>query len=182
MQTKSKFSVRLLMTAAMCVALGVVLPIAFHLIPGINAGKILLPMHLPVLLCGLACGPIYGLFCGVLAPVLSSLLTGMPPAAILPSMICELAVYGLLAGVFVKYFPIKRRAAGLYAALIAAMLAGRAVYGLMNALVFQAGSYTLPIFLTAAFVTALPGIVLQLVVLPPLVLLLDKAGALRRAD
>ena len=68
-----------LIVAAMCTALCVVLPMAFHMIP--NAGSIFLPMHLPVLLCGFLCGWPYGLCCGFLGPVLSSLLTGMPPAA-----------------------------------------------------------------------------------------------------
>ena len=89
-----KNHVKNLVTAAMCVALGIILPMAFHTIQ--NAGSIFLPMHIPVLICGLACGWQYGLLCGVLTPLLSSLLTGMPPAAILPAMLCELAVYGLL--------------------------------------------------------------------------------------
>ena len=79
-----KNSTKKMAYAAICVALGVVLPIAFHSIQ--NAGSIFLPMHLPVLLCGLLCGPWYGLICGILAPLLSSVLTGMPPAAILPVM------------------------------------------------------------------------------------------------
>lgn len=62
---------RKLVMAAMCAALGVVLPQAFHMVP--NAGSVLLPMHIPVLLCGLACGWPYGLACGILAPLLSSL-------------------------------------------------------------------------------------------------------------
>ena len=70
---------------ALCMAIGIILPITLHAIP--NAGSILLPMHIPVLLCGLICGPVYGVICGVMTPFLSSLLTGMPPAAYLPSMI-----------------------------------------------------------------------------------------------
>ena len=93
---KSQTNARQLVMAALCAALGVVLPVALHSIP--NAGSILLPMHIPVLLCGLVCGPVYGLGCGVLTPLLSSLITGMPPAAVLPSMLCELAAYGLAAG------------------------------------------------------------------------------------
>jgi len=69
---------RLIITS-LCIAIGVVLPVAFHSIP--NAGSIFLPMHIPVLLCGLICGPFYGLACGILAPLLSCLLTGMPPVA-----------------------------------------------------------------------------------------------------
>ena len=92
-------NVKKLVIAALCVAIGVALPQAFHAIP--QAGQIFLPMHLPVLLCGLLCGPLYGLLCGAVTPALSSLITGMPGAAVLPSMICELAVYGLVAGVLV---------------------------------------------------------------------------------
>ena len=91
--TKSKFNTKQLVLAALCVALGVVLPVAFHSIP--NAGSVLLPMHIPVLLCGLVCGPWFCLGCGALTPMLSSLATGMPPAAILPGMLCQLAVYVL---------------------------------------------------------------------------------------
>lgn len=159
--------------AALCVALGVVLPMAVHGIP--NAGSILLPMHIPVLLCGLACGWPYGLACGMLAPLLSSLLTGMPPMAFLPAMLCELAVYGLVSGLMANFIRLKNPTVSVYVQLVAAMLAGRVVFGAVNALIFQAGSYTLQIFLTAAFVTALPGIILQLVILPPILMLLRKA-------
>lgn len=173
-----QFSTRKLAMAALCVALGVVLPIAVHSIP--RAGQILLPMHLPVLLCGLACGWPYGLACGILAPLLSSLITGMPPAAYLPSMLCELAAYGLISGVLSQVVRTGRRGADLYIQLIGAMLLGRVVYGAMNALVFSAGDYSMAVFLTAAFVTALPGIVIQLALLPGLVLLLEKARVLER--
>ena len=94
--TKSKFNTKQLVLAALCVALGVVLPVAFHSIP--NAGSVLLPMHIPVLLCGLVCGPVYGLLSGILTPLLSSMITGMPPMAYLPGMLCELSAYGLAAG------------------------------------------------------------------------------------
>lgn len=161
-----------LVFAALCVALGIVLPLAFHAIP--NSGRIFLPMHIPVLLCGLSVGWPYGLAAGVLAPLLSALFTGMPAAAMLPSMLCELAVYGTAAGLLGQYVRTGKRAADLYLALIGAMLAGRLVNGLLNALIFSAGSYSLAAFVSAAFVTALPGIVIQLVFLPVLVLALEK--------
>ncbi len=170
---KSQTNARQLVMAALCAALGVVLPVALHSIP--NAGSILLPMHIPVLLCGLVCGPVYGLGCGVLTPLLSSLITGMPPAAVLPSMLCELAAYGLAAGLLTKIVHTSRRVLSLYVQLLGAMLLGRVVYGVMNALVFSAGSYSFSAFVTAAFVTALPGIVIQLVLLPAVVLLLERA-------
>lgn len=162
-----------MVAAALCVALGIVLPVAFHSVP--NAGSVILPMHLPVLLCGLLCGPVYGLLCGILTPALSSLFTGMPPAAYLPSMLCELAVYGLLAGLLILVVRSKWTLLNLYVALVGAMLAGRVVYGILNALLFRAGQYSLQLWVTASFVTALPGILIQLVLLPVLVFALRKA-------
>lgn len=161
-----------LIFAGLCVALGVVLPVAFHSVA--NAGSILLPMHIPVLLCGLVCGWPFGLACGALTPLLSSLFTGMPPAAMLPSMIAELAVYGLVSGLLMQKIKTGKLPLDLYLSLITAMLAGRLVFGLLNALIFRAGSYSLPLWLTASFVTALPGIIIQLTVLPVLVLALQK--------
>ena len=171
-----QFSTKQLIFSALCVALGVVLPQAFHAVP--NAGNVLLPMHIPVLLCGLTCGWSWGLACGALTPLLSHLLTGMPPTAYLPAMLCELAAYGLISGALSRLIRTGRRAADLYVQLIAAMLIGRAVYGAMNALVFRAGAYSMEVFLTAAFVTALPGILIQLALLPGLVLILEKARVL----
>lgn len=161
-----------LIFAGLCVALGVVLPVAFHSVA--NAGSIFLPMHIPVFLCGLVCGWPFGLACGVLAPLLSSLFTGMPPMAYLPSMLCELAVYGFASGLLVRFVKTGKLLADLYLSLIGAMLAGRLVFGLLNAVIFRAGSYSLPIWMTAAFVTALPGIIIQLAVIPALVLALKK--------
>ena len=149
-------------------------------IPLPNAGSIFLPMHIPVLLCGLICGWAYGLGCGVLAPLLSSLMTGMPPAAILPGMLCELAVYGLISGLLLKVIHTKRTIADLYLALIGAMIAGRLVSGALNALIFRAGSYSLAAWTAASFVTALPGIAIQLVLIPILVTALQRAGLVER--
>ena len=158
---------------ALFVALGIVLPMVFHSIP--NAGGIFLPMHIPVLLCGIICGFPYGLACGILTPLLSSLLTGMPPAAILPSMLCELAVYGAVSALLMRYLRVKNLYAKIYIVLIGAMLSGRIVYGILNALIFKTGSYTLQMWLTSAFVTALPGIVIQIVLIPAIVFALKKA-------
>ena len=166
-------SIRRLVMTALCVALGVVLPQALHAVP--NAGNVLLPMHIPVLLCGLTCYWAYGLGCGVLTPLMSHLVTGMPPAAVLPAMVCELAAYGLISGLTARFVRTGKRPADLYIQLISAMLLGRVVYGMMNALVFQAGVYSMELFITAAFVTAAPGILIQLAILPSLVMVLEKA-------
>lgn len=171
--TGTKKQIYNLVVAALCVALGVVLPIAVHGVP--NAGSVLLPMHLPVLLCGLLCGPVYGLACGLLTPFMSSIITGMPGPAYLPSMLCELAVYGLIAGLLIALIHTGNRTADLYISLVGAMIAGRIIYGIVNALIFRAGEYSMTMWLTASFVTALPGIVIQLVLLPLIVLGLRKA-------
>lgn len=168
-----KFGLKNYVIAALCVALCVVLPMAFHAIP--NAGSILLPMHIPVLLCGLLCGWPLGLVCGLVGPLLSSVLTGMPPAAYLPSMMVELAVYGLASGLLMRFVRTGKLFADLYVSLIGAMLVGRVVAGLARALIFSAGGYSMAVWATSYFVTGLPGIAIQLLIIPPIVLALEKA-------
>ena len=169
---------RNMVLTALCAAIGVVLPLAFHQIP--NAGSIFLPMHIPVLLCGLLCGWRYGLVCGVLTPLVASLVTGMPPMAYLPAMLAELAVYGLIAGLAMRFIRTGKTAADVYLSLIVAMLLGRAAYGALNALIFRAGAYSLPVWLTAAFATCLPGIAIQIALIPALVLALQRANVAER--
>jgi Protein of unknown function (DUF1393). len=164
---------RNLISTALCAAVGVLLPIAFHSVP--NAGRIFLPMHIPVLICGLACGWQFGLACGVLTPLLSSLLTGMPPTAMLPSMMIELAVYGLVSGALLECIKMDNQTIKTYISLVGAMLCGRLVAGALNAVIFQAGNYSLAIWVSASFVTALPGIAIQIVVIPLLITALKKA-------
>lgn len=121
--TRLSYVKKAILTAA-CIALCVVLPMAFHAIP--NAGNIYCPMHMPVLLCGLVCGWPFGLLCGVAGPVLSSLFTGMPSMAYLPSMVIELAAYGFVAGIMMRIVHTKRLLADLYISLAAALLAAQA--------------------------------------------------------
>ena len=158
--------------AAVCIALCVVLPIAFHSIP--DAGSVFLPMHIPVLICGMICGWPYGFICGLMGPLLSSLLTGMPPAAYLPPMMVECGVYGMTTGLVLKYVRTGKTYGDLYIALVIAMVAGRVVSGIAKALIFSPGM-ALSVWITSSFVTALPGIVIQLVLLPMVVSTLMKA-------
>jgi len=169
-----------LVFAALCVALGLVVPQVFHLIPFVgavpNLGGVFLPMHIPVLLCGFLCGWKYGAVCGAVVPLISSLLTGMPvlwPQGV--SMVFELAVYGLVTGLL--YRGMKRN---VYLSLIAAMIAGRAVSGAAKAVLFGiAGKpFGMAAFISGAFTVAVPGIILQLVLIPVLVAALEKAGAI----
>ena len=172
--SKTISDTRRLIYASACVALGVVLPMAFHAIP--NAGSIFLPMHIPVLICGLLCGPFYGLACGILAPLISALTTGMPPMAMLPSMVCELAVYGCVGGLMIRALHPKSCYIRILCSLVIAMLCGRIAGGILNALIFRAGQYSLQMWLTGSFAAGLPGIAIQIVVIPLIVLALRKAS------
>lgn len=160
---------------AVCTALCYVLPLAFH---ALALGTALSPMHLPVLLCGLICGWPYGAFCGVAGPLLSSLLSNMPPAPMLVSMIPELCAYGLFSGLLMKFIRTGRTAADLYLALIPAMVLGRVVGGVAQAVFYLSGArpYSIAIWATSYVVGTLPAIVLQLILLPALVLVLARAG------
>lgn len=159
---------------AICMTLCVVLPQLFHAIP--NAGSIFLPLHIPVLLCGMLCGPTYGLICGLVGPMLSSVLTGMPGAAYLPGMMMECGVYGLVFGLLLKFVRTGRLHRDLYIGLVGAMLAGRVVGGLASAFLFAPGEMSLSVWVSSYFVTAVPGIVIQLVLLPAVCVALMKAG------
>lgn len=164
--------VKKLVFAGLLIAIGVALPFVFHTIP--NAGGIFLPMHIPVLLSGFICGPLYGLGVGVLTPLISSMLTGMPPVAILPGMACELAVYGLITGLLYKKNIIKNDYGNVYVSLLVAMFAGRLTYGILNSLIFRAGAYSLKVWISTAFVVSIPGIIAQLVIIPILVSAMKK--------
>ena len=169
---KTRSSVKNMTLTAVCIALCVVLPIAFHSIP--DAGSVFLPMHIPVLICGMICGWPYGFICGLMGPLLSSALTGMPPIAFLPAMMVECGVYGLVSGIVLKFVHTKNTYGDLYIALVTAMIAGRVVSGIAKALIFTPG-LALSAWITASFVTALPGILIQLVFLPSVVFTLMKA-------
>lgn len=159
--------------AAMFLALGMVLPFATMQVPTI--GNMLLPMHLPVLLCGFICGASYGAVIGFAMPLLRSVMFGMPvlmPTAITMSL--ELLFYGLMAGVLYGVFKNKRF--GIYLSLIPAMLIGRIAWGITAFIVYNIIGirFTWHIFFAQAFVKAVPGIVIQLVLIPVIVIALRK--------
>ena len=161
--------------SALFLALCVVFPLAFHFIP--NGGQILSPMHIPVLLCGMICGPVMGLTCGLLGPLMSSLITKMPPLslAVLPAMMAECAVYGLVSGLLMKFVRTKSEYADMYISLVAAMLSGRIIGGITQALFHTSGGYSFATWVTGYFVTSLPGIAFQLALIPSLIYLLTRA-------
>ena len=165
-------NVRKMVYTAVCAALCLVLPMAFHAIP--NAGQVILPMHIPVLLCGLICGWPYGAVCGLIGPFISSVITGMPPAAMLPSMMVECAVYGFSSGLLMKYVRTGKAGADLYISLISAMILGRVAAGFAKAWIFTPGVSPFA-WVTTSLVTGIPGIVLQLVLVPLVVAALTRA-------
>lgn len=158
---------------AICIALCVVLPLAFHAIP--NAGAIFCPMHIPVLLCGLICGWPMGLLCGLAGPALSSVMTGMPDPAMLPAMMVELAVYGVVTGLLMKVVRTKHTYADLYICLILAIAVGRAASAAVKALIFARGAFALEAWVTGTLLISWPGILIQLVFIPAVAAALMKA-------
>ena len=170
---KKMSNVKKSIITAVCIALCYVIPLMFHGIQ--NAGSIFCPMHIPVFICGLICGWQFGLLCGIAGPALSSALSGMPPAAILPSMMVELAAYGTAAGLMMKLVRTKSTYADLYISLIVAIVCGRVLAGLAKALIFARGSYSMSAWIAGSVVTSWPGTVIQLVFIPTIVFALMKS-------
>ncbi|MHB8070378.1 MAG: ECF transporter S component [Candidatus Cryosericum sp.] len=169
-----RFPVRTLTTTGLLLAVGLLLPLVFHSVFGEAGGRALLPMHYAVLLGGLLLGPVAGAFLGIATPLLSTVLTGMPPAAILPPMVVELAVYGLVVGLAHRRWKL----ASLWSLCIA-MVVGRVCLGLAVALLGPSiGLKAEPVaYVLTSIVTGLPGIGVQLVMIP----LLMARGRLERS-
>ncbi len=171
---KKNNSIVNLALAAMFLGLGLVLPFLTGQIKVI--GKMLLPMHIPVLLCGLICGPGFGLTVGAILPIMRSLLFTMPvmyPSAI--AMAFELASYGFIIG----YLYNKSRwkcIKSLYRSLIASMVGGRVIWGIVTAILFglKGEAYSFSAFIAGGFTSAIPGIILQLVAIPGIMVALDR--------
>jgi len=166
-------SIQKLVLAAFFLALGLVLPFLTGQIPEI--GGMLSPMHIPVLLCGFVCGWPWGLAVGGVMPFLRHLTFSMPPVNTAITMTFELAAYGLLAGLLYKALP--KNAVGMYLAFIISMLGGRLVWGVASYFLYmaQGNAFTVDLFMAGAFLKAWPGIILHLVIIPPIVMALKKA-------
>lgn len=166
---------RKLTYSALYMAIALILPFVTGQIPEI--GAMLCPMHIPALLCGFMCGWPWGVAVGFISPLLRSVMFGMPamfPAAI--AMAFELAVYGGMAGLLYSRLPRKKWM--IYAVLLISMIAGRVVWGAVQALLagLSGNSFTWTLFLTGAVINAIPGIIMQLALIPVLVITMDKAG------
>ena len=166
--------IRRLTLTAMFIALGYLLPFLTGQIP--QFGAMLSPMHIPALLCGFVCGWQYGLVAGAIMPLLRSATLGMPPMfPTAVAMAFELAAYGCAAGLLYRALP--KHIAFVYVTLVLSMLIGRAVWGLASAVLMTAteNAFTTQAFLAGAFINAWPGIILHILVIPPVVLGLRRA-------
>lgn len=172
---KKHMNLRKTVLAALFLAIGLILPFITMQIPAV--GKMLCPMHIPVLLCGYILGWPYGLIVGFITPLLRSVTFGMP--VMLPNAACmafELATYGFVSG-FISA-KMKKDMKSLYISLVVAMLVGRIVWGLASAVIYalMGSGFTWKLFFMGGFVNAIPGIVIQLILIPVLVNRLYAAG------
>lgn len=179
MDEKRKKPILNLTLSAMFMAVGLVLPFLTGQIKQI--GSMLLPMHIPVFLCGLICGWQYGLIVGFILPILRSMLFGMPilfPTGI--AMAFELATYGAVIGWLYSHSRWQCVIA-LYRCMIATMLAGRLVWGVVQILLLgiNGNGFTLKMFITGALLNAIPGIILQLILIPAIMVALNRTGLVR---
>lgn len=167
--------------AAFFLSLAYVLPFLTGQVP--QFGAMLCPMHLPVLLCGFLCGPFWGLLIGAIAPLFRSLTLGAP--LLFPKAVCmafELAAYGAVAGLMHRILP--RKKPYIYLSLLTAMVAGRLVWGaaMMVCMGIKGGAFTFAAFAAGAVTNAIPGIIVQIVLIPILVMVLDNPKVLKRRD
>ena len=168
-----------LVLSAMFLALAFVMPFLTGQVPQI--GSMLCPMHIPVILCGFVCGAPWGLIVGFAAPLLRSLTLGMPPLfPVAVAMAFELAAYGLLSGILYRVFPKKK--GYIYLSLIISMIIGRFVWGAVQfaCMGFDASKFGFAAFWAGAVANAIPGIILQIVLIPVVVMLLEKTKIIGR--
>lgn len=159
---------------AFMIAVGLVLPPIGR---ALQAGIWLSPMHIPAFLAGITVGPLSGLITGLLLPFLNNILFGMPQGATLIAMTIELPVYGVVSGLLMKAFKnqLKNDTIRLYVSLLVAMILGRIAGGLVHALVFDVGNYSLRVWASSYFIATAPGIVVHLIVVPTIYFSLKKA-------
>jgi len=162
--------------AGFFIALGLVLPSLTGHIPEI--GRALLPMHIPVLICGYVLGWPYGLIVGFITPLLRCVLFGMPPVLSAVAMAFELAAYGFATGILYKIF--RKNNVFVYVTLIISMICGRIVWGIVSyalyGLGFSGSPFTWQAFFAGAIANAIPGIILQIVIVPVIIIALRKGN------
>ena len=175
---KKKNATLNLALSAMFLAMAFVMPFLTGQIPQI--GSMLCPMHIPVILCGYICGAPWGLVVGAVAPLLRSLTLGMPPLfPVAFAMAFELAVYGFMSGLLYRVLPKKK--INIYVSLILSMIAGRLVWGAVQfcCMGLDVTKFGFSAFWAGAVVNALPGIIIQLILIPVIIAVLEKTKTLK---
>ncbi len=172
MEKRRKTTLRLTYSA-LCLAMAILLP--FLTGNNMQLGNALSLMHVPVFLCGFLCGPIWGAAVGLVAPMLRHLIVGMPPFWVAFAMMFELCAYGFLTGLFYKIF--SKKIPFIFVSLVIAMLGGRVVGGIVKFILMGLGKteFSLTAFFTSYFFVAWPGILVHIVLVPLLVIALQKA-------
>ncbi len=171
-----KDKLKKLILSSMFLGLGLILPFLTGQVQ--QLGNMLLPMHIPVILCGLICGPVHGAVIGLTLPIIRSLIFTMPvmyPNAI--AMAFELASYGLICGILYRL-----RTPGIlkniYISIIPAMITGRVVWGIAEVILLgvEHRAFTFEAFILGGFINAIPGIALQLLLIPAIMIAVHKSG------
>lgn len=175
MAKRKNIALARLVYSSMFLALGILLPFLTAQIKPF--GVALSPMHIPVILCGFVCGPTWGMVVGAATPLLRSFMFPAPapvPDAIV--MAFELATYAFIAGMLYKKFP--RKIGYAYVSLLTAMVCGRLVWGLARfTFIFMGkavGEIGFQLIWTETVIKTLPGIVVQLLLIPPIVTVLKQ--------
>lgn len=161
--------------SAIFLSIAYVLPFLTAQIPEI--GSMLCPMHIPVILCGFICGWKYGLTIGIIAPLLRGATLGMPPLFPTALAMCfELGTYGLVSGLMYKLMP--KKIVNIFFVLVVAMIFGRLIWGItmFTLMGFELAKFNLSNFWSLAFINALPGIAIQIVLIPIIVITYNKVS------
>ncbi|MDP4120512.1 MAG: ECF transporter S component [Bacillota bacterium] len=182
MNSKTLSKTKKITFSALLAALGIIIPYVFHFF-GPGAGMMFLPMHFSVLIAGLLLGSIPGISVAVISIFASTIITGgmMPPMVMLPFMLVELLIYGFVTGIFSNKS--MKNIKFLYIGLITAMVVGRIVkaivmYFLCNLLHIS----QLPaVVVWTDTLSGIPGMILQIILIPPLIILIEKVIRFDRA-
>ena len=176
-----KLSLKYLVLSGLFLALGLIMPFFTAQIPSI--GNRLLPMHIPVLLCGFICGGPYGLAVGFITPIFRSVIFGMPPMfPTAVAMAFELAAYGFVSGIIYRLLPKKN--IYIYTTLIISMICGRAIWGIVSILLYGANgtAFSWKLFMTGAFINAIPGILIQIIIIPIIIIAVTKSNLIESGE
>ena len=177
---KNNPSIKKLSLSAMFLALSYLMPFLTGQIPQI--GAMLCPMHIPVILCGFVCGAPWGAVVGFIAPILRTFTLGMPPVLTASAMAFELCVYGFVSGIMYRALPSKK--VYIYISLIISMIAGRLVWGAVQFAfmgLFET-TFSFSMFWAGAVVNALPGIIVQIILIPVIIIALEKFSYIHKNE